>query len=43
MARTLPIALEERWFKPAILDDVLAHEGFTGEKIAAKVLATLES
>jgi transketolase len=33
------ISLGERWFKPALLADVLAHEGFTGEAIAAKVLA----
>jgi transketolase len=39
--RVLPMALEERWFKPALLPDVLAHEGFTGEQIAAKVLVAL--
>jgi transketolase len=33
------ISLGERWFKPALLADVLAHEGFTGEAIAARVLA----
>jgi transketolase len=37
----LPLALEERWFQPALLADVLVHEGFTGERIAAKVLAAL--
>ena len=36
MARVVPMALEERWFKPALLDDVLAYEGFTGSAIAAK-------
>jgi len=36
--RVLPIALEDRWFKPALLDDVLAHEGFTGERIAKRIL-----
>jgi transketolase len=35
----LPIALNERWFKPALLDDVLDHEGFTGKKISENVLA----
>jgi transketolase len=38
--KVLPLALEERWFKPALLADVLEHEGFTGEKIAAKIMAT---
>lgn len=36
--RAMPIALEERWFKPALLSDVLQHEGFTGEQIAQKIL-----
>ena len=40
-ARVSPIALEDRWFKPGRLDDVLAHEGFTGEQIASRVLAAL--
>jgi transketolase len=37
-AEVLPLALEERWFKPALLPDVLRHEGFTGEQIAARIL-----
>lgn len=37
----LPIALEERWFKPALLNDVLAYEGFTGEQIAQRILERL--
>jgi transketolase len=41
--RVLPIALEERWFKPALLDDVLAYEGFTGAAIARRVLAEMKS
>jgi len=40
-AKTLPIALEERWFKPALLADVLAHEGFTGEALAERITATI--
>lgn len=39
----LPLALEERWFTPGRLGDVLDHEGFSGEKVAAKILTTLES
>jgi transketolase len=34
----LPIALENKWFKPALLEDVLRYEGFTGEQIAGKIL-----
>ena len=41
-AKTLPIALEERWFCPATLPRVLEHEGFTGEKLAARVFWALE-
>jgi transketolase len=39
----LSIALEERWFRPALLDDVLEHEGFEGGMIAERVLSALES
>lgn len=41
MVPVLPLALKERWFKPGLLNDVLANEGFTGEKIAEKVFAEL--
>lgn len=37
MADVLPLALEERWFKPALLPDVLAYEGFTGPQIAYRI------
>ena len=33
----LPIALENKWFKPGLLPDVLEFEGFTAEKIAGRV------
>ncbi len=33
----LPIALENKWFKPALLPDVLEYEGFTPEKIAGRI------
>jgi transketolase len=33
-----PIALRERWFKPALLKDVLEYEGFTGEQIAQSIM-----
>jgi transketolase len=37
-AKVLPIALNEKWFKPALLPDVLQHTGFTGKQIAEKIL-----
>jgi transketolase len=37
MANVLPIALEDRWFKPALLHDVLEYEGFTGKQIAHRI------
>ncbi len=38
----LPLALEERWFKPAMLDDLLVYEGFTAEQIAQRIRAELD-
>jgi transketolase len=42
-AAVLPIALDERWFKPARIDDVLAFERFDGASIAERVLRELRS
>lgn len=41
-ARVLPIALRDRWFRPGLLPDVLAAEGFTGEQIADRVRAEID-
>jgi transketolase len=41
-ATVLPIALENKWFKPALFNDVLEYEGFTGEKIAKRILDKLK-
>jgi transketolase len=38
----LPISLNDRWFKPALLNDVLEYEGFTGPAIAEKILMNFE-
>jgi glutamate-1-semialdehyde 2,1-aminomutase len=38
----VPLALEARWFKPGRLPDVLEHEGFTPERLAARVRRALE-
>ncbi len=40
-ADVLPIALKT-WFKPGLLSEVLEYEGFTGEKMAAKILDHLK-
>jgi len=41
-APVLPIALDNTWFKPALLPQVLEYEGFTGPKIANKILMKLK-
>jgi transketolase len=40
-ANVLPFALMNKWFKPALLDDVLEYEGFTGKQIAEKIIELL--
>jgi transketolase len=40
-ADVLPIALKT-WYKPGLLSEVLEYEGFTGEKMAAKILDHLK-
>lgn len=37
------LSLNENWFKPARLSEVLDHEGFTPEKIAMRTLELLEA
>lgn len=37
----LPIALDKRWFVPALLDDVLEAEGFTAPQIADRITSAL--
>lgn len=37
-ANVLPFALNEKWFKPALLPNVLQHEGFTGKQVAERIL-----
>ena len=37
-ANVLPFALNEKWFKPSLLPNVLEYEGFTGKQIAEKIL-----
>lgn len=40
-ADVLHFALDERWFRPALLNDVLRYEGFTADQIAARILERL--
>ena len=37
-ANVTPINRTNRWFKPGLLSEVLEYEGFTGEKIAEKII-----
>lgn len=41
-AKVIPLALDGRWFKPALLNDVLSYEGFTGGQIASRVISAFE-
>ncbi len=36
-ADVFPITLEEKWFKPGLLSEVLEHEGFTGKQLAERI------
>ena len=40
-ARVLPIALEERWYRPGRLSEVLEYEGFTAQHLAQRIAAAL--
>ncbi len=42
-AKIVPFALDERWFVPALLPDVLDHEGFTAEKLSARMARGAET
>lgn len=41
-AKILPIALHNRWFKPALISDVLEFERFKGELMAEDIVTQLE-
>lgn len=40
-AKVLPIALNEKWYKPGLLSEVLEYEGFTGQHIAQRIAEKL--
>lgn len=39
--RVLPLALNDAWFVPTLLDKVIEHEGFSGAQIAARITQEL--
>ncbi|MEO1436218.1 MAG: transketolase C-terminal domain-containing protein [Bacteroidota bacterium] len=39
--KVIPLALNEKWYKPGLLSEVLAYEGFTGPQIAERIQAQL--
>lgn len=42
VCKVLPVALNNRWFKPVLLQDVLEYEGFTAESIAERISLELD-
>jgi transketolase len=38
MTRIIPFSLNNRWFKPALLSDILEHERFSGDQIAEMII-----
>lgn len=40
-AKVVPVAMDNKWFKPVLGQDLLEYEGFTGKQIAEKVLKNL--
>lgn len=39
--KVIPVAMDNKWFKPVLGQDLLEYEGFTGKQIAEKVLKNL--
>ena len=42
MTSVLPLALDDRWFRPGLLHEVLETEGFTAKKITSRILEELQ-
>lgn len=40
-AKVIPVAMDNKWFKPVLGQDLLEYEGFTGKQIAEKILKNL--
>ncbi len=43
LAKVLPIGLQDNWFKPALLNDVLKYEGFSGMQLAREIKIEFEA
>ncbi len=43
LAKVLPIGLQDNWFKPALLNDVLKYEGFSGMQLARRIKIEFEA
>ena len=41
-ANLLPVALQNKWFKPALINDILEYEKFTGAHIALNIIGSLQ-
>jgi transketolase len=41
-ARVVPLALDNRWFRPGLLHDVLEHEGFGEAQLAGRICGELQ-
>jgi transketolase len=41
-ANVIPIALRHKWFKPALINDILEYEKFTGAHIALNIISALQ-
>jgi transketolase len=40
--RVAPIALDNQWFKPGRLDEVIEHAGFSAQQLATRIAAVLD-
>ncbi|MCI0473917.1 MAG: transketolase [Ignavibacteria bacterium] len=42
-AKVIPVALENNWFKPLLINEILKHEKFSPEDIADRILRNMKS
>jgi len=40
-SKVLPFAMDNKWFKPVLMNDLLEYEGFNGKAIAGKIIKNL--
>jgi transketolase len=41
ITRVIPFGLDNKWFKPSLLDNIIEYEGFSGEQIAENIMDNL--